>query len=261
VRLRLTLDIKAGNRIEPNFNYQLSSAVYKLLQFGSPEFSSFLHSIGYRHGPKHYKLFTFALKFNRSKFNEGFIEFIDRSAMLYISSPLIEDFIKNFLIGTFEQQYIELRIKGERVLFNIKYAELIPAPEFSDTMNFVTLSPIILSTTRIFKNEISQYYLRPEDTKETNRILTQNLKNKHAIVSGKELNGAAVELEWNQAYLAEKKRVTKKITIEKEDVKTDVVGIQAPFSVVGHPELIKTGYECGFGEKTSMGFGMAEAIL
>jgi CRISPR-associated endoribonuclease Cas6 len=55
------------------------------------------------------------------------------------------------------------------------------------------------------------------------------------------------------------RRVTKKITInENGRFPIDVIGIQAPFTIEGDPELIKVGYECGFGEKNSMGFGMAE---
>lgn len=38
----------------------------------------------------------------------------------------------------------------------------------------------------------------------------------------------------------------------------DVIGLQAPFTITGDQRLIKLGYECGFGEKNSMGFGMAD---
>jgi CRISPR-associated endoribonuclease Cas6 len=34
----------------------------------------------------------------------------------------------------------------------------------------------------------------------------------------------------------------------------------APLEVTGSPELIETGYEAGFGEKGSMGFGMIREI-
>ena len=39
---------------------------------------------------------------------------------------------------------------------------------------------------------------------------------------------------------------------------TKIRGVVAPFHVIGAPELIHIGYECGFGDKNSMGFGMVE---
>ena len=35
-------------------------------------------------------------------------------------------------------------------------------------------------------------------------------------------------------------------------------GIMCPFRVSGNPALIQIGYECGFGDKNSAGFGMVE---
>jgi len=39
---------------------------------------------------------------------------------------------------------------------------------------------------------------------------------------------------------------------------TNIIGFLAPFTVIGSPELIRVGYEAGFGEKGSMGFGMVK---
>jgi len=67
LRLLLTLKADEGNLISFNYHYHLSSAIYKLLQFGSEEFSAFLHDTGFKLNGKSYKLFTFALKaFNRT---------------------------------------------------------------------------------------------------------------------------------------------------------------------------------------------------
>ena len=42
---------------------------------------------------------------------------------------------------------------------------------------------------------------------------------------------------------------------------TNIIGFMAPFEVTGSPELIEVGYEAGFGEKGSMGFGMVKEIV
>jgi CRISPR-associated endoribonuclease Cas6 len=117
----------------------------------------------------------------------------------------------------------------------------------------------------------STYYLRYYDNeKEINRILTSNLRNKYKIIHNKSSDGN-IELSWDKNYikkrLIENKHLSSKIIIGKNRLVADkiqegisVIGINIPFSLKGDPELIKTGYECGFGEKNSMGFGMAEVV-
>jgi len=244
-----------------NYHYHLSSAIFNLLKFGSPEFSSFLHNIGYKHYGRTYKLFSFALRFEKIQIIGNMIKSISPYSSLFITSPLIEDFIKNFVIGTFESQTILIQDRNEVAEFSVTQMEMLPEPDIKDEMHFMLLSPMVLSTKRIYKGKEQQYFLRPDDTEEINRILTQNLKNKYAIIHNKTIDNGELKLEWDYNYLKKHNRVTKKITINKNGrYPVDVIGIQAPFKLTGNPELIKVGYQCGFGEKNSMGFGMAQYI-
>ncbi|NWF88924.1 MAG: CRISPR-associated endoribonuclease Cas6 [Ignavibacteriaceae bacterium] len=262
MRLRVYLTAERNSILSPNYNYPLSAAIYNLLRFGSPEFSQFLHDIGFRQNGRTYKLFCFALKFEEIQVEYGAIKMIAPNANLYITSPLIDDFVKNFVIGTFEQQKINLYSNYRTTEFRIKQVELVPETEILETNKFLLHSPMVLSTVKVNDNgKTLQYYLRPEDKAEINRILTANLLNKYKLIWGKELKAEPLELKWDENYLRKFKRVTKKITINESDKNAvDVIGIQAPFTLKGNPELIKVGYECGFGEKNSMGFGMAEVV-
>lgn len=261
MRLLLQLQCNIDTAIPINYNYQLGSAIYHLLEFGSPEFSSFLHNQGYKLDGKSYKLFTFALRFDRITISGNYI--INQSPLinLYISSPLVDTFIKNFVIGTFENKVLHLTDKTDIIELRIKSAELLPAPHFENKMKFILLSPMVLSTIKNFKGKESLYYLRPDDTEDINRILTKNLVNKRGLVCGNQVLVNGLKLEWDNDYINRNKRITKKITInENGKYPIDVIGMQAPFTIKGDPELIKIGYECGFGEKNSMGFGMVEVI-
>jgi len=40
----------------------------------------------------------------------------------------------------------------------------------------------------------------------------------------------------------------------------DLIGILSPCTIIGDPNLIKTGFIAGFGEKTYLGMGMAEHL-
>lgn len=259
LRLLLKISYKKEGKIPINYNYPLAASIYNLLRLGSPEFASFLHEIGYKEANKTYKLFTFALRFENA-FIKGY-NFILKSpdARLYISSPMIDTFIQNFIMGTFEKQTIEINDNGFNNVFTIDNVESLPEMQFGSSAKFKLLSPLVLSSKRIINNKPSQYYLRPEDTEEINRVMTKNLINKASIISGTDIKNAVVKLTWDESYLNRHKRVTKKITIKKKSLPPiEIIGIQAPFTLSGNPELIKVGYECGFGEKNSMGFGMAD---
>lgn len=248
--------------ISPNYQYALSAAIYNLLRFGSPEFSKFLHDIGFKQNGKTYKLFCFALKFEQIQIEDGLIKLLSPNVNLYITSPLVDEFIKNFVVGTFESQKINLYSNFRVTEFRIKQVELLPEAGISDTNKFLLHSPMVLSTVKVSESgKTVQYYLRPEDSADINRIITSNLLNKYKLIHGKELESEQLDLVWDEQYLSKHKRVTKKITINESDKNSvDVIGIQAPFTLKGNPELIKVGYECGFGEKNSMGFGFAEII-
>ena len=110
MRLLLKLKTVNTNRITPNYYYPLAAAVYKLLRFGSKEFAEFLHSKGYKQTGKTYKLFSFALRFEKFSIESQIIKLLEPKASLVISSPLVKEFIQNFMIGIFEEQKIEKNI-------------------------------------------------------------------------------------------------------------------------------------------------------
>lgn len=260
MRLYITLFTKEQKPLSFNYHYQLSSAIYLLLKFGSTEFSYFLHNIGYKLNGKQFKLFSFSLKFEKYKISNSHILPESPIVFLTISSPKIDDFIKNFVIGSFERQMFYISIGNEEHKFLIKNMELLPDPVFKDEMYFSLSSPMVLSTVKEYNGKLSPYYLRPNEIDEINRILSQNLRNKYEVVYNK-ISKGNVKIEWDKEYLNRHARLTKKITInEYGRFPVDIIGIQAPFKITGDPELIRIGYECGFGEKNSMGFGMAEVV-
>jgi CRISPR-associated endoribonuclease Cas6 len=261
LRLLLHLDCSLNTALPLNYNYQLSSAIYNLLEFGSKEFSGFLHDNGFSIDGKKYKLFSFALRFEKIELHSNHLILKSSKATLHISSPLIDSFIKNFVIGTFENKVIDITDKDQTISFRIITAEIIPEPIYTDKMKFTLLAPMVLSTLKERNGRMQQYYLRPDDIDDINRVLTKNLLNKKGLLNRNQTIDKFCKLEWDAEYLQRNKRITKKITInENGKFPIDVIGIQAPFIIEGDPDLIKVGYECGFGEKNSMGFGLANII-
>lgn len=265
MRLKITLRNKTPGLLPFNYYYPLSAAVYKLLRFGSPEFASFLHDMGYNHYGKKYKLFTFALRFEKYKSEKSFIRLQSDNAYLYITSPLVDKFIQNFVVGTFESQNIEIGVNGSKTVFSISQVESLPEIEFKNEMKFRLLSPMVLSTKREMNSKLMPYYFRcNDDPAEMNRVFANNLKNKFMLLTGNSAEGKEISFEWDTEYIrlveSKGKRTTRKETIkEGTPEQTEVIGNLVPFIVRGDVELIKAGYECGYGEKNSLGFGFAEA--
>ncbi|KAF0149556.1 MAG: putative RAMP superfamily DNA repair protein [Ignavibacteria bacterium] len=265
--MRLILQLQTSDKYLPtNYNYYLSAAIYKLLKLGSPEFSEFLHTKGYELNGKKYKLFSYALRFERMRIDQSKITILDPAVKLYVSSPIVDDFIQNFVLGTFQTQQIEIADHSIRTKFGITQVESLPEVEFHDCNYFKLLSPLVLSTKRENRNELSQYFLRfNDDIPEINRVFNLNLKHKYELIYKKQYDGTDLQLAWDDAYIAKKlkenKRLTKKVSILKDGIRpVEIIANEVPFSLSGNKQLIKVGYECGFGEKNSMGFGLTEAI-
>ena len=264
MRLKVKLKCNSNFELPINYNYALSAAIYKLLRFGSENFAEFLHNLGYKNAGKTYKLFSFALRFNKFKIQNQTIHLIEPTASLIITSPLVEDFMQSFIMGTFEQQQIEIISGDFKTVFYVEQIESLPPISFQNKMKFRMLSPMILSTKQQYNGKLKQYYFRYYDSiDEINRVLNINLISKYEIIKNKKYTGAGVKIKWDEKYIKQmetkKKRLTEKVTIRKgELINIDIIGNQLPFEIEGDTELIKIGYDCGFGEKNSLGFGLVE---
>ncbi|KAB2907405.1 MAG: CRISPR-associated endoribonuclease Cas6 [Ignavibacteriales bacterium] len=261
--MRLKFTLRSSSRsINANYNYHLSAAIYDLLRLGSPEFAEFLHDTGFQlETGKTFKLFTFGVEFPNVKAVGEQLLFIDKYAALFISSPLTEKFLHSFVTGTVQKSIFKVGTPTKYTNFIIEELTVVPEPVFTGEMEFRLISPMVISRPTVSsEGKRGTYYLRPDDEDEASEILTNNLIHKHFLSTGIDLTGKAeVKLQWDKNYISRRKRVTKKVTINPNSPNaTDIIGVLAPFKISGDPELIKTGYECGFGNKNSMGFGMAK---
>lgn len=259
--MRLKLEIVSDRDVELNVNYyyQLSSAIYLLLKFGSEDFAAFLHDRGYSLNGKSFKLFSFALQFNKMIIIGSKIKMLNPNATLFVCAPFLDEFIKTFVIGSFNRTFLNLNFGPDTIKFRIKNMELLPEPIFTPVMEFKLYSPIVLSVRKDFRGKEDAHYLRADNVEEVSVQLTKNLLNKYLLINNKEFSGEQLSLKWSEKYLSTHNRITKKITInENGRYPIDIIGMFAPFTLTGPTELMKIGYDTGFGEKNSMGFGMAQ---
>jgi len=235
---------KARFKLPYNYNYPLASAIYSFLGRGDAAFSDFLHDEGFYHDGKAFKLFTFSpiLSSQRKVLKDGII--LQGRIDWFISSPR-KEFVTNLAHGILRQGF--LLLLNQRLI--VEQVEVLNQPSFQQPVLFKTLSPIVVSTGITRNGNLHKEYLSPEQP-EFSRILEGNLRRKYPACYGKEPSEEGTSLELLRAPQSK--------LLDYKGIK--IRGWFMRFIVQGNPELIKIGYEAGFGESNSAGFGMVEVV-
>ncbi|MFP3861099.1 MAG: CRISPR-associated endoribonuclease Cas6 [Bacteroidales bacterium] len=270
MRFKLILETNTnnnGNLLPLNYQYELSSWIYKTLNYGNQEFADWLHQEGYTNDYKNFKLFTFSnLLIDKYEIKSDRMKINSRENALIVSFYPINS-LEYFVTGLFNNQQFTIGDKKTRAAFTIKTVEKLPEPEFKSTMEFKTLSPVLIS----YKNSENQKYAEykhPEDDNYSD-LLIKNLVEKYNAFYKTEANPFGVPnpervkpLETDN-FDYELKTLTKPksrlITIKsgtKQESK--LRGYLYKFQIKAPAELIRLGYYAGFGEKNSLGFGCGE---
>jgi CRISPR-associated endoribonuclease Cas6 len=270
MRLHLTLrPERRGCSISLNYNYYLSSAIYKWIEASSPEYATFLHEKGFAvDGTLHrFKHFCFShLLVPGRRIENGRLHILSPTVEWYIGMP-VEQSLQHLVTGMFERR--EFFIEREENRFVVEQVETLPEPRWERRMKFRLLSPLTVSVTVEKNGKLLPYYLRSDDPRLTEALRT-NLLNKYASLHCRStslddlqdhLHGdTEFRCTLDEKYIAERggpEKVSKLVTIkEGRRDETRVRGFLCPLTLEGHPALIALAYESGLGEKNSLGFGM-----
>lgn len=257
MRLRILFQLDREVLLPMNHQYQLSGMLYEMLKTSSPEFARFLHDEGYHledDSFRRFKLFTFSglripadrrrAEGDQLRVRPGCIEWL-------VSSPR-EDFLVHSATGLLSAGH-ELKLGA--VPLRITEVSALPEPPFVSPMRFTCLTPIVVSK-RLPDGRT--HYIRPLEGAAFSEAVRCNLLRKYGLLNeGAAPADESFRLEFDARYLADERHRggTKKITVKQG---IDVIGALCPFVASGSAALIGVGYRTGFGEKNSLGFGMAE---
>ena len=224
MRIRRTLKPVDKTAVLPiNYNYYLTSLIYRFIFLSSKDYSSFLHNHGYqtKKSKKGFKLFTYSmLSGKKYRIKSDKIIFENAPIKWEISSPL-EVFLQHLITGAFTQgQIIDLGNNRTCARFLIEHVETVAQPEFKDTMRFTCLSPITISKiydkkTAAEKTKLNSFIINSNNDTNTDediddifdggiklgchyirpwedgfsKAVEQNLVKKYRLVYGKEPDG------------------------------------------------------------------------
>jgi CRISPR-associated endoribonuclease Cas6 len=258
MRLRLTLIQERKTESLPlNSNYYISAAIYRALERSSPEFSDVMHRYGYSNPDdrRKFKLFTFSnLDVPERRLDGSRLLSFSRSISFTLSSPM-DDFLQHLVTGLFSDGAFFI----DTARFQKGEIQSLPDPEFAETMEFSMLSPMVVSAMR---PDRSKEFLKYNDARLAPVVL-QNLLGKYEAVHQSAFEGEteSFRVQFSERYIEQKQgKIEKLITIrEGREGETKIKAILCPLRITAPIALIKLGYDCGFGEKNAMGFGMVKA--
>jgi len=240
---------KYGNILPMNYQYELSSTIYKILFSASEEYAKWLHDNGYRQidSGKTFKMFNFSrLYIPQSKVIKGSdrIVILSQEVSFYISF-LPDIGTEKFITGIFSNRIFNLGDSKSKVAFEVLGVEAEPSPLYNEEMECYSLSPIVIS-----KKDENGYkkYLSPHDCMYED-ALEIGIKSKYEAFYGNKLN---FKIKFELLTEPKSSLVTIKSGTPEE---TKVRGYNYSFKIKAPVEIQKVIYEAGIGELCSQGFG------
>jgi len=223
-----------------NYNHILSAIIYR--KIADLDLASQLH------GSQDFKHFTFSqINIPRRKPSKNGLISKDGKFNFYISSP------HDYLIQTMVEGYLEdpnVIFKGDNLM--VEQVELLKQPDFKKKMKMKTMSPVI---TRIKREDGRIWDLNPGDLRFFT-ALQQNLIRKYNSFYDDAYDGD----EYVKIVPDMESVKRKRITIDKNGTPTYHRAYLMYFEIEADERLVKFVYDCGLGEKNSMGFGMVKQV-
>ncbi len=255
MRFKIHLNRVSNDRFLPiNYQYELSSVIYKIIDTCDSHFASFLHDQGYLAGNKPFRLFTFShLDFDKAKVipEAGRLEHMGTNASFQFSC-LVDKTAQVFIKGIFMDQEFTIGDQITQVSYAVSHIEAMEAPVFLKKMTYRCLSPIFIRNKR---PDGGEDYLQPKDADYEKLILSNLVSKAQALV----LAGASVDFSPHETVLKLTplgKIYKKGITIKQHTPQASkLIAYKFEFELIAPVELQEIGYFAGFGNLGSQGFG------
>lgn len=264
MRLNLRLQVQKPYQVLPlNYQYPVSSWIYSRMYSGNSEFADWLHQSGYRLENKRFKLFTFSnFHVPRRQVAGDRLTILSTHISLQLSF-LMDPAVENFVIGLFLNQEMEIEDRHSKARLYVETVESLPQPVFTASMKFKCLSPLCLSKTVDLNDHKQTRYLSPE-APDYRTYFFKNLMYKYMSLSqyvpgllAPSVGDTERELGLELLNRPRSRLVTVKAGSPQQ---SRVRGYFYRFRLIAPPELLRFGYEAGYGEKNSLGFGCTEVM-
>ncbi|NLZ38293.1 MAG: CRISPR-associated endoribonuclease Cas6 [Firmicutes bacterium] len=226
-----------------HYNHLVQAALYNSID---SELAAFLHSKGYAHEKRTFKMFSFSRlqgNFKLDKKKEKII--FEDKIKLTVSSP-VEKFCESLTHTLLTRG--KIRFGSNELEVSKVHAEHMHVD--NDTIKIVSLSPIVLYST-LFRPDGRKYtcYYQPLEP-DYNILLTENLKKKYRAFWNSEPPAAELDVQTIN---------TPKLHIVKYKG-TIIKGYSGKLLLSGPQKLLQMAVDAGLGSKNSQGFGCVKLL-
>jgi len=259
MRLKLNLQLRGDglHSLPSNYQYELSSWISKTIHFGSEPLQKLLKEKSYLDQNQQFGHYTFSPLTARDFSHQDDRMLIGDSRIHLYLSMIPDDDIGSLLMDVLSKLEGRVGDKKSKLEFVIDEVEVLPEPVFAEEVAMSCITPMVFSDA---SNPKKTQYLSPED-KGFEKLFLKKLLAKYAWMMRyfpQKVNVALPELselKFNMPGIP-KGRVIKTRTETANPV--SIKGYLFDFSLKAPAALIRTGYDMGFGENCSLGFGFCE---
>ena len=251
-KFTLTPNLSAwGNALPQSNLYEISEWLHASFLAHAELFSSWLGENGLPTDIDRFDQFCYSRLFIPSFGKERDRLLIGSEPIEWYLSLFPEKHTKEMVCAVFENQQAFIGDFLTKVEFRVSKIEQLESPDFR-SMKFRTLSPLYLP---IQRRDGSLMSISPE-TLNYDNLFFQRLKEKYVACSGKPYDGdptfsfRLLDTPYSSSVIVNAGM--------KNELK--IRGFDASFLLEADPELLRVGYEAGFGEKNTIGFGMVEYL-
>lgn len=253
MRLKITMQSLEPGASLPLDNRPFSSLIYNLIGVADPEAAAFLHGEGVHLIPeerKRFKPFVFSRLQQVGKRVRDGRQWLARGPVEWqIGSP-IDELMMMVMAGLSANPVVFIGDRRGGAELEAQAIRVIEPPHFVSPMRFKTLSPIFAAVTeRLPDGRLVKHHLRPEEPRFP-ECVANNLREKFLALYGEDAGSYELGL---KIVGAPKSQLV-------QYAGTNHKCFEGVIEVAGSERLMRLGWECGFGEANSKGFGMVWAV-
>lgn len=256
--LNLNLKNNSKNILPINYQYPLSSSIYKILAKGDKEYAQFLHEEGYGKG---YKFFTFSdLKMKYERKGDR-MHLLDNNVEFRVRFHLPEA-SKTFVEGLFKSEEIVIADKKSKAIFRVQSIISLsdPLKELSDNeITQITTRPVSMIIAGEKNKEGNYDFYHPDDPLFGNSLL-HNWKNKITACYDQQTSDDSILMIEIEKY--EKPWRSRLVTIKADtDAETKIKGfLNFKLKLTAEKRFLELALNAGLGLYSAQGMGCLEVI-
>jgi CRISPR-associated endoribonuclease Cas6 len=261
MRIQFSLSCQKGTIIPINYQSEISHWVFTVLSKAGAELSSWVQQRGFDLHTRNFKLFTFSplaiYPYEMDQVKQEF-KLLGNQVKLNVSL---------FVDASFEQQVVHLfrqvplalgTLEGRPAQFEVKHWQIMPRPQFKETMQFKALSPI--SVTSVEEEKGANAYPLPDSESYDISFFHHLVRRYKAAMQYKSLAqmkllDPAFPMQYKMLGQAKSRLIHLK---PNPDGITQLRGFAYEFEVSLPVSLMEFSYYAGFGEFPHLGFGFVD---